>query len=42
LVIHRKTVVSSFIWGSMYQGWRFSLARREWRVRFSSVPHGKI
>jgi len=22
----------------MFQGWRFSLARREWRVRFSSSP----
>ena len=22
----------------MFQGWRFSLARREWRVRFSSGP----
>ena len=29
------------IWACMYQGWRFSLARREWRVRFPSGPlHG--
>lgn len=25
----------------MFQGWRFSLARREWRVRFSSGPQNK-
>ena len=27
-----------FIWACMYQGWRFSFARREWRVRFPFCP----
>ena len=26
------------IWACMYQGWRCSLARNVWRVRFSSGP----
>ena len=30
--------IFNLFWARMFQGWRFSLARREWRVRFSSGP----
>ena len=32
---------SKTFWARMYQGWRGSLARNLWRVRFSSGPHMK-
>ena len=33
-----ESLLSHKIWACMYQGWRCSLARNVWRVRFSSGP----